>query len=38
MTNNEKQYIINQYNKLLREQKEINLVYRGTAYRKSVLK
>tara|TARA_Y100000401_G_scaffold34814_1_gene25976 strand:+ start:1724 stop:1840 length:117 start_codon:yes stop_codon:yes gene_type:complete len=38
MTNIEKQYIINQYNKMLREQKEINLVYRGTAYSKSVLK
>ena len=38
MTNIEKQYIINQYNKMIREQKEINLVYRGTAYRKSVLK
>jgi len=33
-----KQYIIKQYNKLLREQKEIDLVYRGTAYKKSVLK
>jgi hypothetical protein len=38
MTNIEKQYIIKQYNKLLREQKEIDLVYRGTAYKKSVLK
>jgi len=37
MTDIEKRYIIKAYNKMLREQKEVALCYRGTAYKKYVL-
>jgi len=37
MSDLEKRYIIKQYNKMLREAKELALCYRGTAYKKTVL-
>ena len=37
MSDLEKRYIINAYNKMLREEKELKLCYRGTAYKKTVL-
>ena len=38
MTDLEKRYIIKEYNKLLRQEKEVALCYRGTSYKKYVLK
>ncbi len=38
MSDLEKRYIINAYNKMLREEKEVALCYRGTSYKKTVLK
>ena len=37
MTNLEKRFIIKSYNELTRKAKELQLVYRGTAYKKTVL-
>jgi len=37
MSDLEKRYIINAYNKMLREEKEVALCYRGTSYKKTVL-
>ena len=37
MSDLEKRFIIKEYNKMLREQKEVALCYRGTAYKKAVL-
>jgi|TARA_B100000085_G_scaffold169428_1_gene154183 hypothetical protein len=37
MSDLEKRYIIKEYQKMLREEKEIALCYRGTAYKKTVL-
>jgi len=36
MTDIEKRYIIKSYNTLVRQQKELKLCYRGTAYKKFV--
>ena len=38
MSDLEKRYIIKAYNELLRKEKEVALCYRGTAYKKTVLK
>ena len=38
MTDLEKRYILKEYNKMLRQEKEIALCYRGTSYKKYVLK
>jgi len=38
MTDLEKRYIIKEYNKMLRQEKEVALCYRGTSYKKYVLK
>ena len=37
MSDLEKRYIVNAYNKMLREEKEVALCYRGTSYKKTVL-
>ena len=37
MSDLEKRYIIKEYHKMLREEKEVALCYRGTAYKKTVL-
>jgi len=37
MSDLEKRYIVNAYNKMIREEKELKLCYRGTAYKKTVL-
>ena len=37
MSDLEKRYIIKEYNKMLREEKEVALCYRGTSYKKTVL-
>ena len=37
MSDLEKRFIIKEYNKMLRQQKEVALCYRGTAYKKTVL-
>ena len=37
MSDLEKRFIIKAYNKMLREEKEVALCYRGTAYKKTVL-
>ena len=36
MSDLEKRYILKRYNDLLRQQKEVKLCYRGTAYKKTV--
>jgi hypothetical protein len=38
MSDLQKRYIINAYNKIMRQEKEVALCYRGTAYKKTVLK
>jgi hypothetical protein len=37
MSDLEKRFIIKEYNKMLRQEKEVALCYRGTAYKKAVL-